>query len=223
MKKNYVAIAVIAVLLIACALGGWALASANRGGEVAQPSSTPTASPTPTEKSVVLPEFSSTSPTPSPTNKAPIESETPSTEPAKGETVTKDADGSVTINPNWSTDKIPEDANVVPRQAETNMSGGGGQMTTGKDGVYRGDQPSAAPSPSPSASIAPSTAPSTSPSAAPSGNTSTPKNGEISQDGKQVWFEGFGWVDRDIPNGGDGGVLGQPGDQLTGNKVGDMG
>lgn len=221
MRKRYIAIAAIAVLLIACALGGWALASTNRDEEPPQQSpSVPTVSPT---SKPVLPEFSSASPTPSNASPVPDESETPSPEPTTGETVTKDADGNVTINPNWSTDKIPEDANVVPRQAETNMSGGGGQMTTDKDGVYRGDQPSTAPSTAPSATTAPSTAPSTAPAtSSPSGNSSTPKNGQMSEDGTQMWVDGFGWVEMGKGDGGEGGNYYDPDAKLSGEKVGDM-
>lgn len=227
-NKLMIGTAIFAVIL-ACALGGWAITS--------KPAPTPTPIPTPVVTPTSppeLPAFNATVPTPSATQTPkPTESTAPATPsasvtPGQGQTIITDEGGNQTITPNWSTDKLPDNANVVPRQPDANVSGGGGsKLPTDKDGIYRGDQvaPSPTPSPTPSATT-PSAQPSTEPSQAPA--TSAPsdngshKNGEISPDGSQVWFEGFGWVDRDSDGGGQGGNDYDPDAKLSGNKVGDM-
>lgn len=53
----------------------------------------------------------------------------------------------------------------------------------------------------------------------------TGKNGEISPDGKYMYCQGFGWVERGVPgdNGGIGGQMTGGGEGgLSGNKVGNM-
>lgn len=232
MKKKYIVFTAILAVVLACALGGWALTS--------RPTETPEVSPVPTVSPIpkVLPEFNSSSPSPSvaPTSTPPSETPAPEETQSGDATVTRDEQGNETIKPNWSTDKLPEGVTVVPRQAETNMGGGGGtKMPTDKDGVYRGDHPGqspapTAPSPSP-APTTPSTAPSPEPSSSPAPTTpSTPggpptsngKNGEISPDGKYGWVDGFGWVERGGSDGGQSGNDYDPNAKLSGEKVGDM-
>lgn len=229
MKKQHIALAATALVVVigACVVGGWAIV--NRSAEVPQPAPTPTTSSTPA--SVQLPTFNSTLPTPTVTL-PPVSTETatpaPTVEPSQGATVTKDEDGNQTIKPNWSTDKLPEDANVVPRQPDTNMSGGGGKLPTDQDGVYRGDHvtPSPTPSSAPTASPSPSTPatsaePSTPPATDGGGVPSRPGyNGEKS--GAYTWFDGFGWIIPEPTDGGEGGTFGEPGVGLSGEKIGDM-
>jgi hypothetical protein len=68
----------------------------------------------------------------------------------------------------------------------------------------------------------PSSAPKTAASSAP--HSSDPKPGTIAViDGNRcMWIPGFGWV-KDEGGGSQGTTVGSPGDELTGNKVGQMG
>lgn len=249
MKKNWMIISVIILIAAALAivLGGWAL-SGRELDENTPPSPTPSPVATATDNMAGLPPIQTPVPTTPVMPAAPSGDLTAVTPlPAPNETIVSDEEGNQTITPNWSTDKLPNDANVVNREPETNMGGaGGGSIPTDEDGIYRGDQPAATPAPTPATSAAPSAKPSAQPSATPAPTTTqapaqpstTPdsssqppappaddgnhKNGEISPDGTQIWFEGFGWVDRDIPNGGEGGNDYDPNAKLSGNKVGEM-
>lgn len=228
MKKKWIITAAALAVILVCALGGWAIVG--RQSAAPQPTPTPAVATTPTP--VGLPAFSTALPTPSATTPAlpPVSTEsTPPAEttlPSQQETVVEDENGNQTITPNWSTDKLPDNANVVPRQPEANINGGGGtKLPTDEDGIYRGDQVTPSPTPASPVTTPPSVTPDTESSSKPStppADSSNHKNGEISPDGSQVWFEGFGWVDRDTDSGGKGGVSGNPDDQLTGNKVGEM-
>ncbi|MCR4441095.1 MAG: hypothetical protein QHH10_02505 [Peptococcaceae bacterium] len=81
-------------------------------------------------------------------------------------------------------------------------------------------EPEATGTPEPTST--PSSAPKPTSSSAPP--SSDPKPGTIAViDGNRcMWIPGFGWV-KDEGSGAQGTIVGSPGDELTGNKVGQMG
>lgn len=80
-----------------------------------------------------------------------------------------------------------------------------------------------APATADSPEVSPSVKPSANPISPPASTTTEPKPGTIAIiDGvKSMWIPGFGWVKDEGENVGT--TVGNPGDQLTGNKVGIMG
>lgn len=148
--------------------------------------------------------------------------------------VTTDGNGTVTIDRTWDAEPGELDTTTTAPNAPTANIGSGGGKITGTDGAYHGEQ-AAATTPStddktttPSTDSSdtttkPSDDSSTTPSTPSTPSNSTPKSEDTRVvDGKeQVYLEGFGWVDK-----GDGGhtdYIGNPGDQLSGIQVGEMG
>ncbi|MCL5059041.1 MAG: hypothetical protein M1130_13870 [Actinobacteria bacterium] len=88
------------------------------------------------------------------------------------------------------------------------------QVSSPPDEAGTTGTPEATPTPSPTPSPAASSTP----------PSSDPKPGTIAViDGNRcMWIPGFGWV-KDEGGGAQGTMVGSPGDELTGNKVGQMG
>ena len=155
----------------------------------------------------VLPGFAEPMPIPSKPPSTPADGQAvTSTTPGTGVTITEDEAGNQDIRPNWTTDGLPDGSMVVPAEPEPNMGGsGGGKMDMGSDGAYHGDHPGEAPKTQ--ATSTPDSQPETPPEQTtppkdtpapdkPSGGDSTPHNGQISEDGTKMWFEGFGWIEN---------------------------
>ncbi|WP_312612471.1 hypothetical protein [Oscillibacter sp.] len=159
--------------------------------------------------------------------------------------VTTDADGNVTVDRTWDADPDELDTTAAAPGTPTANIGSGGGKITGTDGAYHGEQPTATKPSSGDSSGTDNTKPSTGdtttkpstgdktttpsddsstkPSTPSKPSSSTPKSEDTRiVDGKeQVYLEGFGWVD--VGDGGHTDYWGNPGDELSGIQVGEMG
>lgn len=227
----------IATFALVCVFGGRALVDRENAAkldelkaqETAQ-QTTPSPETTPIDGTIyVKGNISTATASPAP---APVAA---SSSPAK-ETITVDEDGTVIITPDFAAQANSATKIITPdAQVSANMGGsGGGELPLGEDGAYHGDNPA---TPAPKATSVPQDTPQAPDSSStaqegtdnPGGGSTAPdsegghKNGEISSDGKSMWIDGMGWIDRSSTNGGMGGddselVTGG----LTGNKVGNM-
>lgn len=142
----------------------------------------------------------------------------------EGVTVTTDENGDIVVDRTWDEDTGDLPISAGPGSPIANIGGGGGEKITGADGAYHGEQPTAqTPENGGSGSgteadskndgktdsgktgetpSTPSTPSSGTDSKPNSGSSSKPKDGDIRiVDGKeQMYWDGFGWVDK-----GDGG------------------
>lgn len=172
MKKKTWIIAgtVLAAFAAACIFGGQALAdkvTAEKDGQQYQ-SAAPEQSAGMDQTKDSLPEIELPAPSSSGTPEAKLPAidmsaatASPTPAPTPKETITTDEDGNQTITPNWSTDKLPDGANVVSRTPEANIGGsGGGSVDLGGDGAYHGDHPGQQPTPTPGPTTEPSEKPS---------------------------------------------------------------
>lgn len=102
----------------------------------------------------------------------------------------------------------PEAAGTKESTAEKEQA----SSTPDESGTTDTPKPTSTPSPAPK------------PAASSAPSSSEPKPGTISViDGNRcMWIPGFGWV-KDEGGGSEGTMVGSPGDELTGNKVGQMG
>lgn len=178
-KKTWIiAGAVLAVFAAACIFGGQALADKVTAEKDSQQylSAAPEQSADMDQTKDSLPEIDLTAPSSSGTPEAKLPAidmsaatASPTPAPTSKETITTDEDGNQTITPNWSTDKLPDGANVVSRTPEGNIGGsGGGSMNLGGDGAYHGDHPGQQPTPTPTPG------PTTEPGEKPSDGQQTP-------------------------------------------------
>ncbi|MPN05734.1 hypothetical protein SDC9_152987 [bioreactor metagenome] len=148
--------------------------------------------------------------------------------------VTTDKDGTVTIDRTWDAEPGELDTTTAAPNAPTANIGSGGGKITGTDGAYHGEQPTTTPStgdktttPSTGSSGSTTTTkPSdstTTPTTPSKPSSSTPQDGDTrTENGKQQeYVDGFGWVD--VGDGGHTDYIGNPGDQLSGIQVGEMG
>ena len=155
--------------------------------------------------------------------------------------VTTDADGNVTIDRKWDHVDLDElDTSTAAPGAPTANIGSGGGKITGTDGAYHGEQPTTTTPSTDDKTTTPSTTDSSDTTTKPSDSTTTPStpseqstpstpSSDTPQVGdtrtengqKQVYVDGFGWIADS--SGGTSDYIGNPGDQLSGIQVGEMG
>jgi len=126
----------------------------------------------------------------------------------------------VTPSPDSGTAGTTAEDKTVTAQANTPSSAAANSMPTQTDNSTQDLQPKASKPAAPSESEAknPSKPPSSSTNSK-SSTSSTPQGGSKNSQG-QINFPGFGYVSDDGANSGT--TVGNSGDQLTGNKVGQM-
>lgn len=166
---------------------------------------------------------------------------TGSTNPANDRIkVTTDKDGTVTIDRIWEAEPGELDTTSTAPNAPTANIGSGGGKITGTDGAYHGEQPTTTTPSTDDKTTTPSTTDSSDTTTKPSDSTTTPStpseqstpstpSSDTPQVGdtrtengqKQVYVDGFGWIADS--SGGTSDYIGNPGDQLSGIQVGEMG